>query len=224
VDFIGFDSFWGINKFLERSFLCGNKVWLGTNGGGRWPRHVSLKAKIFARSLLQPCDELVSKLEDFAGAEYSIIHFRLGDEEMSVGRSDGFERELALLKRHMRPTDILLTDSHAFKTCAHNDLGIRVIPTVPVHVGVSGTSAGYLDTLFEFFLVTQAKSIKTYSVYPWISGFVLSVSKIYGVPLYRLGNTRHLKWHYALRHELGTTRDDLVLGALPWISAIRSVT
>ena len=211
VDFVVFDSFLAIDRYLSNSFDGHDKISLSTNGGGRWPRRVSPEAKSFARKLLQPCDELVRKLGAFVDAEYTIIHFRLGDQEMSAGRSDGFERELALLKMYMRPTDVLLTDSHAFKMRAHNELGIRVTPTVPVHVGVSGASEAYLDTLFEFFLVTRAKSITTYSVYPWISGFVLAASKIYDVSLKRIEISSSLKLFQKLKNMLATMRDYVVL-------------
>ena len=40
------------------------------------------------------------------------------------------------------------------------------------------------DTLFELFFIANAKSIKTYSVYPWTSGFVKMISLIYDIPIH----------------------------------------
>jgi len=42
------------------------------------------------------------------------------------------------------------------------------------------------DTLFEFFVLTRANSIKTHSVYRWLSGFARIANEIYDVPLQRI--------------------------------------
>lgn len=161
VDFVVFDSFWGIDSFLSRSLRDHASVWLSTNGGGRWPGKVSEEAKRFAKKLLQPCDEIRQRVASYGGIEYSIIHFRLGDQEMTGGRTGAFDYERSLLKKYAKPSDILLTDSHAFKMLAEKELGTNETSTVPVHVGVADATDGYLDTLFEFFLVAGARSIVT---------------------------------------------------------------
>jgi len=43
-----------------------------------------------------------------------------------------------------------------------------------------------LETLCDFFLIQNAKSINCYSNYNWISNFILWTSIIYDVPLYNL--------------------------------------
>lgn len=214
VDFVVFDSFWGIDRFLSRSLRDHASVWLSTNGGGRWPGKVSEEAKLFAKTLLHPCDEILQKVAAYGGTEYSIIHFRLGDQEMTGGRTGAFEYELSLLKKYAKPSDILLTDSYVFKMLAKKEFGINVTSTVPVHVGVADATDGYLDTLFEFFLVAGARSIVTYSVYPWTSGFVLAASKIYDVPLVRISGRNGLSYYRRARNTLGAFRDDFVLNVL----------
>ena len=51
------------------------------------------------------------------------------------------------------------------------------------HIGYKEHSIIIRDSLFEFFIITMAKKIKTYSVYMWVSGFVKIAHDIYDIPL-----------------------------------------
>lgn len=48
------------------------------------------------------------------------------------------------------------------------------------------------NTLLEFYLITSARSIKTYTIYGWTSGFVLWSSKIFSIPLITMKNKNEL--------------------------------
>jgi hypothetical protein len=54
------------------------------------------------------------------------------------------------------------------------------------HLGYEHHNDIIIDTLFEFFLLTTSSSIKTYSVYSHISGFVNMAHYIYDIPLIQL--------------------------------------
>jgi hypothetical protein len=51
------------------------------------------------------------------------------------------------------------------------------------HIGYEQNNEKIKNTLLEFFIVSKANTIKTYSVYPWISGFVFWTAKLYDIPL-----------------------------------------
>ncbi len=51
--------------------------------------------------------------------------------------------------------------------------------TIPAHLGDHNHCDLIKDTLFEFFLVTKCKKIRTYSNNGWVSGFVYWIHKIY---------------------------------------------
>jgi hypothetical protein len=51
------------------------------------------------------------------------------------------------------------------------------------HIGKDNDDKLIKNTLLEFFIMTNANKIKTYSNYTWISGFVLWASYIYNIPL-----------------------------------------
>jgi hypothetical protein len=55
--------------------------------------------------------------------------------------------------------------------------------TRTAHFGYQKRPTEIMETLFELFLIMDAKRIKTYSVYTWISGFVYWIHKIYDIPL-----------------------------------------
>jgi hypothetical protein len=54
------------------------------------------------------------------------------------------------------------------------------------HIGRDNDDKLIKNTLLEFFIMTNAKKIKTFSNYSWISGFVMWLSYIYNIPLKRL--------------------------------------
>ena len=51
------------------------------------------------------------------------------------------------------------------------------------HLGYHSDTNKLRDTLFEFFVMTKAEKIKSYTINNWPSGFVKIVHEIYNVPL-----------------------------------------
>ena len=51
------------------------------------------------------------------------------------------------------------------------------------HIGRSGDIEAIMNTLFEFIVLTRANSIKSYTIYRWVSGFVNIANYIYDIPL-----------------------------------------
>jgi hypothetical protein len=115
---------------------------------------------------------------------YTIIHVRAGDSHLLQESNDQIEEIFQLFLQHIEPTDLLLSDSSSFRAYIRDHYpSCRVYDVKICHTGVSTDSEAIQNTLFEFFLASQATSIKTHSCYEWVSGFMDNVHKIYNVPL-----------------------------------------
>ena len=117
---------------------------------------------------------------------YTIIHYRLGDDEMVRNQCNYsiYENAFTHLLKTYKETDIVITDSAQFKDLIRKkNTQIRVLDTKICHVGIEHSYEALRDTLFEFNLLRGAKSIRSYSRYDWISGFVYAIHKIYNIPL-----------------------------------------
>jgi hypothetical protein len=146
------------------------------------------ECKEFIKNIFRPTDffkEYISiKMDDVSLDEYNIMHFRLGDEELVRQNITQHDNEIVdKLMKNKEKCDILLSDSEYFKKYVKKNIDINMFGTKTVHFGYQNRPSEIMDTLSEFFLLMNARKIKTYSVYTWISGFVYWVHKIYDVPL-----------------------------------------
>lgn len=91
-----------------------------------------------------------------------------------------------LAATHGRKGDRLLSNSGAFKkwfATQHNGSVIAMTSTLPVHTGVCTHTTDVADTMYEFWIMCNAQSIKTYSDYGWTSGFANAAHYIFDVPV-----------------------------------------
>jgi hypothetical protein len=151
------------------------------------------ECKEFIKNIFTPNDflrEYISiKLDevDIERDRYNILHFRLGDEELVRKNMINVDNEIVeKLNKAKENNDVLLSDSEYFKKYVKENTHIKMYNTKIAHLGYQTHPSEMMDTLFEFFLLMNAKKIKTYSVYTWISGFVFWVHKIYDVPLEKI--------------------------------------
>ena len=130
-------------------------------------------------------DYIIGKIETIPFTPYNILHYRLGDEEL-VKNIKNKNNKLTMLVNHIikNKTDeenyILVSDSLELKKKVKESVDIFMFDSKLSHIGCSNDLK---DTLFEFFIITNAKKIKTFSVYPWTSGFVKIANDIFDVPL-----------------------------------------
>jgi hypothetical protein len=110
---------------------------------------------------------------------FSVLHFRLGDEDVINGNPGQYDAHIDTLKRVLGPNQILLSDSSHFKSLV-KDLIFTFNEPVS-HVGFHSDINKIRHTLFEFILLTRATEIHTFSVYSWTSGFVKSANYLYNV-------------------------------------------
>jgi hypothetical protein len=147
------------------------------------------ECKEFIKNIFTPTDffkEYIElKKEDIPINEYNIMHFRLGDDELVRRNETKFENNeiIEKLNKYREPNDILISDSEHFKNYVEKNVEIEMYNTRTAHFGYQKRPTEIMETLFELFLIMDAKRIKTYSVYTWISGFVYWIHKIYDIPL-----------------------------------------
>ena len=135
-------------------------------------------------------DYIIEQIGHIPFKDYNILHYRLGDEELVKNiknKKINTNRYIAHINKNKTTTeegnDILVSDSLDLKKIAKQNTNIFMFDTKLSHIGCSNDLR---DTLFEFFMITNAKKIKTYSVYPWTSGFVKIANDIFDVPLEKM--------------------------------------
>ena len=192
----------GINtdpKWIEGLIRDGqrspNPVLITTNYSENYNKPLSPECKRFMRTLLIPNNDFKSYVFDMCQElnlikNYSILHFRLGDDELLHASANMklHEELLQVIDANMTPNAYIMTDSLLFKNYLKQvrpHLAGRITPTTPIHLAHSTENdiASIKETLFDFMLLSNAKLIKTHSVYDWISGFVHWVGVIHNVRL-----------------------------------------
>lgn len=168
-----------------------------TNVTDSYIQSPSNSCKYFMRSLLTPNEYFKKYFNDMCTAfripkNYSIAHFRLGDEEL-LDNEMNFEQYNKLcgiidIQMASTPNLYIMSDSIHFKKylCKRirPELIGRIIPTTPIHLAHPDTDVEKMkETMFDFMLLTNARIIKTHSKYKWVSGFVQWASHIFNVPL-----------------------------------------
>ena len=143
--------------------------------------------KDYMRDLLKPNQDF-QKYIDEKKAEipfdsFNIIHYRLGDEELVRNNSNNNNQYINNLIQNKENNDVLLSDSKYFKECAKNSTDIFMFNIEPQHMGYCKNSDSIRDSLFEFFLISLARKIKTFTVYNHTSGFVRWTSIIHNLEL-----------------------------------------
>ena len=159
----------------------------------------SFECRRFMRSLLVPNDEFKTYFNVMCNTfkiikNYSIVHFRLGDDALlkpNANPESSHAHLLPIIDANMDSTAYIMTDSMQFKQhlrMVRPGLADRIIPTTPIHLSHSTETdvASVKETLFDFMLLMNARVIKTHSTYGWISGFVHWGSHIFNVPLINL--------------------------------------
>lgn len=192
----------GINtdpKWIEGLIRTGqrtpNPVLITTNYSENYNNSPSPECKRFMRNLLIPNSDFKSYIFTMCNElklvpNYSILHFRLGDDELlhAIANLQLHEELLQVIDANMTPNAYIMTDSLLFKNYLKQvrpHLAGRITPTTPIHLAHSTENdiASIKETLFDFMLLSNAKLIKTHSVYGWISGFVHWVSVIHNIRL-----------------------------------------
>ena len=175
--------------------------------------HLSVECKQFMKTLLTPNKHFSTYINQqnvlyAVSVPYSIIHIRLGDDEFLKNKTNAnFAIAAKLIKEHAVPSDILITDSFRLKEyLKSNQTEIAMFNTRPLHLGELTTmfhdniSDSFKETLYEFFILSNATRIATHSVYEWVSGFVKFSGLIYDISLIDLKQLHHYPTKTAPNH------------------------
>jgi hypothetical protein len=127
-------------------------------------------------------DEMMKKVPY---PSFSVLHFRLGDEDMINGNPGQYDRQIELLKSAIAPNQVLISDSARFKDLV-KDI-VFAFDQPPSHVGFHTKIEDIKYTVFEYILLSRATEIQTFSVYSWTSGFVKSVNYLFNIRLTTIG-------------------------------------
>ena len=165
------------------------------------PTPIADDAKTFLKKILTPKPKfekmIQEKMNQIPHRPYHILHYRLGDvyafkcTTCVKGKipedkyPDLFRELLEHIKKHGKGSDVLLSDSGEFKQHVRETIGNKIfIYDHPItHVRYSQKLEETRNTLIEFFVMTRAESIHSYSVYRWVSGFALIANKVFDVSL-----------------------------------------
>ena len=165
--------------------LCHNISWLDT-----FDIPADEDLKLFIREILKPNKEfqevLYSKMMTLPFSTYNIVHFRLGDDELVHNKTaEEYSKYISLFDsiKCDIPNTLLLSDSSTLKNVLYTKYKIFSLTHDIAHVGMHSDTSGIQNTLVEFFLLTKAKAIESFTKYFWISGFARIATYIYDVPL-----------------------------------------
>ena len=147
--------------------------------------------KVFMKNILKPTSEYQKfinfQLSTLPFSEYNIIHYRLNDDEFknsnNVKNIEYLNSIIYSLNTNKEKNDVLLTDSMSFKEYSFLNSDVFIFDTKLCHLGLSKDYYAVRDTLFELFLITYSKKIKTYCKIHTVSGFVKWISEIYDIPI-----------------------------------------
>lgn len=149
--------------------------------------NITDECKDFIKNILSPNAELLTLPEPVQ--KYTILHMRFGDnaiiDKNAIDNAlvDSVKTRIA---HNLDAANLFMCDSYFMKTRLKDYLVEHNIASIDLdvgHIGYEQDTEKIKNTLHEFFIIAKSNKIKTYSVYPWTSGFVFWISKIYGIPL-----------------------------------------
>lgn len=168
--------------------------------------NISMECKQFMKTLLTPNERFINYMHEQNAlhnvlAPYSILHIRLSDNEFTETNepeinADPFSINDAtqIVRVHAEPSDIFMSNSFRLKQHLKSEnVNVTTFATRPVHfrkVSTFDEADSFKETLYEFFTLTTASKIKTYSAYIWMSGFVKFAGLIYDIPVIDLKKSK----------------------------------
>jgi len=179
-----------IIETIQTELSYNNSIFIYTN---MYPMHLTANDKLFAKYICEPKNDIVieinDKIKNFP-KDFGIQHFRFNDSvfKNDVDLTDPFfKKYFDLLKMNYKKTDILFTNSNNFKKYAKEKLKIKTVDCNDglckiQHIGASTDNESVRNSFIEFFILSKAKYITSYTCYTWPSNFVNWTVQIYDIP------------------------------------------
>ncbi len=181
-----------LQSYLAETLNNDQIILLTTNDKTIETLPITNSCKLFIKNMLKPKPEfqmyLDNIIDNLPNKEYNIFHIRLGDNFLIKNNNCTINFEEFINKlisnNAINPTkDIIITDNSQLKKYIKTRNDLYTPDTNIKHIGVDTNLETIRDTLIELFIMQNAEQIKTFSIYDWISGFVVWISKIYDIPL-----------------------------------------
>lgn len=141
--------------------------------------------KLFLKNLFELKPEINEYLQEkisMLPKDYHLFHYRLGDDVLVNKKKVNNDEYLQHFETHKKENAVVISDSLSFKEMVVNKDAF-VFLNSPTH---TNSNEKNIDTLVDFFLLMNAKTINCYSIYDWISNFVFWSSIIYDIPLFNI--------------------------------------
>lgn len=146
--------------------------------------------KNYIKNIFTPNNELYEYIRYYMNNipynPYNILHYRLGDSDIVDNHEIDMRIFIDNFLMNKEDNDVLISDSNKFKKLMREKNNVHTFDFEIGHIGVEKDNLKIKNTLCEFFIMSKAQKIKTYSTYDHISTFVLSSSKIYDIKLINL--------------------------------------
>jgi len=163
------------------NYHLNQQILLKTNNYGYNILHFRLLDKYHIKG--KNSESALQNLDDTTNTSYvdanSIIDVKELDEELKIK----FEELENIFTMYYEKGDIFITNNILFKKYISDKYSCICFDIIPSHSGIElANETTLLHNMFELFLQTRCKTIKTYSDYKWISGFSNAVASIYNIP------------------------------------------
>ena len=183
-----------LQNYLENTFKNEDIIYLNTNAIYYCDEIVNTDniltsdEKQFMKNILKPNENFNNYIENKLinlPKKFNIIHFRLGDEVLLYNNlsQEQLENYENIFKKYYEENDVLISDSAVFKNYIKSKYNVIVSEINIGHFGHTNNLEEIHGTLFDFFLQSKSKKIKTYTNYYWISGFIKWNSNIFDIPV-----------------------------------------
>lgn len=153
--------------------------------------------RLLIKQLLIPNDIMIKNINlrlsrlNIEPKKYSIIHIRLGDNyflEKSKVNLTNVNKVISNLSVYNNSNEkvVILSDNNFIKQIIKEKFSNFIVQIKPIcHLGenYNKTTDGILHTLLDFYLLAYSKSIVSFSIHSWGSGFSFWCGAIYGVPV-----------------------------------------
>jgi hypothetical protein len=161
-------------------------------------KNISDDCRKYIKDILTPNDEMQQYISEhmshISNIDYNILHYRLGDKEKNywskyirnIIKDNNYDIYIDSVLKNKEENDILMSDSIEFKELIKENTDIYMFDLDIGHIGTDNDDKLIKNTLLEFFIMTRANKIKTFSNYTWVSNFVLWASYIYNIPLIQI--------------------------------------
>lgn len=170
---------------------------------------ISEDCKKFFQKRLTFTDDVVRYAKSLISGHYDVYHFRCGDydsvtsKELENINNFNYNLDYAEMSSEIASDNsIVLSDSNNFKSFCETK-NIKTSHKMSQH---SSLNPGILKnityneeklfyTAVDMYILSKAKTIFSYSVYPWGSGFSFWIAKIFSIPIFNkvIGNNEKLQ-------------------------------